>query len=155
MSARRTPWSRAVPSAPARPGPRSAAVLSGLVLSVVALAGCSEVETAVRDAASDAGCSLAQDAVDGVTRQAHEATDRIGVDPARAERELTALRDGLATAERGLSGELRGHVEDARTALDALVTQARAGAEGAVDEQAVAEAEARLDTAVGEITTVC
>ncbi|MDF9717318.1 hypothetical protein INN71_08175 [Nocardioides sp. ChNu-153] len=134
---------------------RTAPFLPALALGLVALAGCSEVETAVRDAASDAGCSLAQDAVDGVTGQAHAAADQLGVDPAGAERELTALRDGLATAEQGLSGELRGHVEDARTALDALVTQARAAADGTVDQQAVAEAEAQLDTAVQELTTVC
>lgn len=130
----------------------TALALSGALL---VLTGCSEVEERVSQAASDAGCQIAQEAVDGVATQARRAADEIGADPAAAERELTALRDGLAAAEGSLSDETRQHVADARAALDTLVAQARAGAEGAVDQEAVAEAETALDTAVEDLTQVC
>lgn len=136
-------------------GPRAAAAVSAVVAALLALTGCSEVEERVGQAAEDAGCRVAQEAVDGVATQARRAADEIGADPAAAERELTALRDGLAAAEGTLSDETRQHVADARAALDTLVAQARAGAEGVVDETAVQEAETALDSAVEDLTQVC
>ena len=136
-----------------RRGSRAAAAL--VAVAATALGGCSEAEDAVDRAAGDAACRLAQEAVDGVAGQAREAADRIGADPEAARRELTALRDSLAAAEEGLSGETRARVEEARAALDRLVSESRDAARGAVDEQAVEEAERELDTAVEELTRVC
>ncbi|GGO76207.1 hypothetical protein [Nocardioides deserti] len=125
-------------------------------LATTLLAGCSEAEDIVRGAAEDAGCAAAQQAMDEAERRARDAVADLKADPQAAERELTAVRDVLAAAEQGLGGETRQQVDRAGKAVGRLLTQARGAAEGTrVDDEAVADAERRLDDAVGEITTVC
>ncbi|MDQ1104466.1 plasmid stabilization system protein ParE [Nocardioides zeae] len=144
VNPRRTPASRSLPA------------LAAAALSLGALVGCSEVEDAVRDTASEAGCQVAQEAVDGITGEARQAVDDLGADPAAAEQELRNLRDAVATAADGLSGEVGTHLEEAEAALDDLVAQAEAAADGTqVDEAVVQSAESELDTAVDELTQVC
>lgn len=138
------------------PAPRALLTLATATLALGALVGCSEVEDAVRDTAAEAGCQVAQEAVDGVTSQARQAVEDLGADPAGAERELRNLRDAVATAADGLSGEVGTHLDEAEAALDDLVTQAEAAADGTqVDEAAVESAQTELDTAVDELTQVC
>ncbi|WZH54010.1 MAG: hypothetical protein PIR53_08465 [Nocardioides alkalitolerans] len=144
MNSRRTPASR------------SFLAVAATALSLGALVGCSEVEDAVRDTAAEAGCQVAQEAVDGVTGEARQAVEDLGADPAAAEQELRNLRDAVATAADGLSGEVGTHLEEAEAALDDLVAQAEAAADGTqVDEAAVESAQGELDTAVDELTQVC
>lgn len=129
--------------------------LTGAVLTTL-LAGCSEAEDIAKGAAEDAGCAVAQRAADEAERRTREAVADIGADPQAAERELRAVRDVLTAAEQGVSGDTRQHVEQARKAVDALVTEASSAADGApVDDAAVTEAEQQLDDAVEDISTVC
>lgn len=138
------------------PAPRALLTLATAALALGALVGCSEVEDAVRDTASEAGCQVAQEAVDGVTSQARQAVDDLGADPAGAEQELRSLRDAVSTAADGLSGEVGTHLDEAEAALDDLVAQADAAADGTqVDEAVVESAQSELDTAVDELTQVC
>lgn len=125
---------------------------------VLALGACSEDEIRDRasDAASDAACSVASRALSGLRGEVEQAARDVGADPAAARRELTALRESLAAAERGLGGETRERVEQARAAVDDLLAQARRAADGTtVDDQAVAEAQAEYDAATRGLTEVC
>lgn len=125
-------------------------------LAATLLTGCSEAEDIVRGAAEDAGCAAAQQAMGEAERRARDAVADIKADPQAAERELTAVREVLAAAERGLGGETRQQVDRAGKAVDRLLAEARGAAEGTrVDDVAVDEAERQLDGAVGQITTVC
>jgi hypothetical protein len=127
-------------------------------VAVLALGACSEdeIRDAASDAASDAACSVAERALSGVRDEVEQAARDIGADPAAARRELTALRASLSTAERGLSGESRQRVEQARAAVDDLLAEARRAADGTqVDDQAVAEAQAEYDEATRGLTEVC
>lgn len=134
---------------------RTAAATALAVAAVVLLGACEQAEDAISDAASDGACRLAQEAVDGIAGQARQAAESIGADPEAAQRELSALRDSVAAAEDNLSGETQARLEQARQALDALVQESRDAAEGAVDQQAVQEAEQQLDDAVEQLTQVC
>lgn len=146
MKTRRTPRGpvlRALPAALA-------------LLGATALAGCSELEDAARDTASDAACQAVQEAVDGVSGEARRAVDEIGADPAAARQELTGLRDAVTAAEENLSGDAQQHLDDARAALDSLVQQAENATEGTeVDDVVVEDAQRELDTAVEEASQVC
>lgn len=128
---------------------------AALLLSVT-LVGCSDVEDLARDTASDAACSVARTAMDEASNQAKQAVEELNADPQAARRELTALRDSLKALEGRVDGETGGKITQAREALDKLVTQADAAREGTpVDDQAVADAEAELDTAVEEFGNLC
>lgn len=140
---------------PTRRAARRRALAAPVLVAAVVLTGCSAAEDAVGGAVDEAACSLARETLAGVEGQVREAADRIGADPRAARRELEALRDALAAAEDGLSGETRDRVAEARRAVDALVAEARRGARGAVDEEAVAEARRDLDTAVTGLQDVC
>ncbi|MCD4524581.1 hypothetical protein [Nocardioides sp. cx-173] len=134
---------------------RTAAAALAAVLSLV-LAGCSDVEDAAKDAAGDAACSVARQAMDEAATQAKQAVGDLGADPAAAKRELTALRDALKTLEGRVDGESGGKVTQARKALDRLVTQADAARAGTpVDRQAVDDAQSDLDSAVEDFRDVC
>lgn len=130
------------------------------LLATLLLAGCSDVEDAVRDtasdAASDAACAVARSTVDELDGQVDGIARDIGADPAAARRELTALRETLAAAERGLGGETRERIAQARAAVDDLLAEARAAADGAtVDDRAVAAAQEEYDAATRGLADVC
>ncbi|WP_205471409.1 hypothetical protein [Nocardioides sp. SYSU D00038] len=138
--------------------PRAALAAPALlvVLSAGALTGCSEAEDAVNGATDRAACEVAQAAVDEVADQARSLADRIGADPQAARRELSALRDTLAAAEKGLGGETREQVRRARDAVDALLAEAKQAADGSqVDDAVVRESRRELDRAVEELSQVC
>lgn len=125
-------------------------------LLALTLAGCSEVEGAAKEAAGDAACSVAREAMDEAGRQATRAVDRIGADPRAAKRELTALRDGLGSLEGQVDGETARTLTRARKALDRLVEQADAARTGTpIDEQAVQDAERDLVAAVEDFQGIC
>ncbi|WP_309649278.1 hypothetical protein [Nocardioides sp.] len=134
---------------------KSLAVATALLLSLT-LVGCSDVEDLARDTASDAACSVARTAMDEAGDQAKQAVEGLDADPQAARRELTALRDSLQALEGRVDGETGGKITQAREALDKLVEQADAAREGTpVDDQAVADAEAELDTAVEDFGNLC
>ena len=131
------------------------AVGTALLLSLT-LVGCSDAEDLVKDKAGDAACSVAQQAMDEAGQQAQKALDQVQADPRAAEQKLTALRDSLKALEDQLDGETGGKVTEAREALDRLVEQADAARAGTpVDDEAVADAKADLDTAVEDFASVC
>ncbi len=138
---------------------KSFAVGTALLLSVTlagTLTGCSEVEDLAREKASDAACSVARSAMDEASDQARQAADKIKADPQAARRELTALRDGLKALEGRVDGETGGKVTEGRQALDRLVEQADAARAGTpVDDAAVSDAEAELDSAVEDFKNLC
>lgn len=135
---------------------RTLLATSALLVTTGLLGACSQAEDAVRGAAEDAGCAVAQRAADEAERRARDAVADLGADPQAARRELEGIREALRAAEGGLGGETRRQVGRARDAVDVLLGQARRAADGTrVDDEAVADAERRLDDAVGEITTVC
>lgn len=131
-----------------------------LLLPLLTLGACSEVEDAVSDAASDAGsragCELAQPAVDAGRSLVDDVTANIDADPAAAQRELAAAADALGLAEPALSGEARDVVERAGAALEKLRAQAEAAAEGVtVDDQVLQAAQDEYDAAAEQLTGVC
>ncbi len=131
-----------------------------LLLPLLALGACSEVEDAVSDAASDAGsragCELAQPAVDAGRSLVDDVTANIDADPAAAQRELTAAAEALGLAEPALSGEARDLVDRAGAALEELRAQAQAAADGAtVDDQVLEAAQSEYDAAAEQLTGVC
>ena len=131
-----------------------------LLLPLLALGACSEVEDAVSDAASDAGsragCELAQPAVDAGRSLVDDVTANIDADAAAAQRELAAAADALGLAEPALSGEARDVVERAGAALEKLRAQAEAAAEGVtVDDQVLQAAQDEYDAAAEQLTGVC
>lgn len=133
-------------------------VPAALATAVLLLGACSEeqIRDAASDAASDAACSVAEQALSGVRGEVERAARDIGADPAAARRELTTLRESLAAAERGLDGEARERVEQARGAVDDLLAQARRAADGTqVDDRAVDEARAEYDEATQGLTAAC
>lgn len=131
-------------------------VMTVTALLSLALVGCSDVEDAAKDVADDAACAVAQRAMDEAGDQAQRAVDEIGADPAAAERELKALRDGLKSLEGQVDGETGGKVTEARKALDRLVKQAdRARTGTPVDDQAVDDAQRDLDAAVEDFKDIC
>lgn len=142
---------------------RTSAAATAVLVAALTLTGCATAEEAVSGAVDGAvdravdgtACSLAREAVGGVEAQVREAADRLGADPRAARRELTALRDTLAAAERGLSGQTRNQVARARAAVDRLVAAAREAADGTVDERAVAQARRRLGDAVRGVQETC
>lgn len=132
------------------------ALLALTAVAALSLAGCSDVEDAAKDVADDAACAVAQQAMDEAGDQAQRAVDEIGADPAAAERELKALRDGLKSLEGQVDGETGGKVTEARKALDRLVKQAdRARTGTPVDDQAVDDAQRDLDAAVEDFKDIC
>ncbi len=131
-----------------------------LLLPLLALGACSEVEDAVSDAASDAGsragCELAQPAVDAGRSLVDDVTANIDADPAAAQRELSAAADALDLAEPALTGEARDVVERAGAALEELRAQAQAVADGAtVDDQVLQAAQDEYGAAAEQLTGVC
>ena len=127
------------------------------VLLVGALvAGCSQAEDAVRDAASKSACSVAGDVVDAVQDKAGEAVDRIGADPEGARRDLVSLRDRVATAQDAVPGEVTDRLGAVRDVLDDLIADARKSARGVdVDTSAVDDARGRLDDAIADVAGTC
>lgn len=140
-----------------------AIVTAAALTGALTLTGCQAADDAVQgaqdavqSAASNAACSVAQQAVDAVADGAKQAADDIVADPQKARNELQALRDTLATAERGIDGDLKAKVADAKDAVDRLLTQAKDAAQGVeVDTSAVDDAKAELDAAVEDVTTIC
>lgn len=131
-----------------------------LLLPLLTLGACSEVEDAVSDAASDAGsragCELAQPAIDAGRSLVDDVTANIDADPAAAQRELTAAAEALGLAEPALSGEARDLVDRAGAALEELRAQAQAAADGAtVDDQVLEAAQSEYDAAAEQLTGVC
>lgn len=131
-----------------------------VLLTAVLLSACSEAERAVSDAgseaASQAGCSVAQAAVGEVRRQVDGISSEITVDPEGAGRELTAAGEVLGAAEKRLTGETREQLARAGAAIDDLRAQARAVAEGAsVDDQALRAAQEEYGDAVEQLTGLC
>ena len=131
-----------------------------MLLPLLALGACSEVEDAVSDAASDAssraGCELAQPAVDAGRSLVDDVTANIDTDPAAAQRELSAAAEALGLAEPALSGEARDLVDRAGAALEELRDQAEAVAEGAtIDDRGLQAAQEEYDTAAEQLTGIC
>ncbi|MFB9313755.1 hypothetical protein [Nocardioides plantarum] len=136
---------------------RPTRALVAVTLTVaVALTACSQAEDAAKDAAGDAACSVARSAVDEAGRQAGNAVDEIGADPQAAEGDLRNVRDALATAEKGVSGDTKDKLADARSAVERLLGQAEDAARGAeVDTTAVQDAKGDLDRAVADVKQLC
>ena len=130
------------------------------LLTALLLSACSEAEQAVSDAgseaASQAGCSVAQAAVSEVRRQVAGITSKISADPEAAERELAAAREALGAAENQLSGETQEQLARAGAALDDLRAEATAVAEGAnIDDRALQAAQEEYGDAVEQLTGLC
>ena len=136
---------------------RPTRALVGVTLTAtLALTACSQAEDAAKDAAGDAACSVARSAVDQAGRQARDAVDEIGADPKAAESDLRGIRDALATAEKGVSGDTRARLGEARAAVERLLGQAEDAARGAeVDTSAVQDARGDLDRAVADVKKLC
>lgn len=136
-------------------------LLAALVLlTAVLLSACSEAEKAVSDAgsqaASTAGCSVAQAAVEQVRRQVDGIAAEIKTDPAAAEGGLTVAREALGAAEQQLTGGTQEQLARAGAAIDDLKAEARAVADGArVDDQALRVAQDEYDDAVKQLTDIC
>ncbi|MEG9224580.1 hypothetical protein [Aeromicrobium sp. Sec7.5] len=131
-----------------------------MLLPLLALGACSEVEDAVSDTASDAGsragCELAQPALDAGRSLVDDVTAKIDADPAAAQRELGAAAEALGLAEPALSGEARDLVDRAGAALEDLRAQAEAAADGVtVDDQVLQAAQDEYDAAAEQISGVC
>ncbi len=105
--------------------------LATLTVLLVVATGCSDVkdkaEDKAKDVAGDAACALARESVEGAKSAAQRAVDEIGADPAKAERELAALRKVLQGAEKTLSGDVKAQVVKARGAVEDLLDQAQEG----------------------------
>lgn len=126
------------------------------LVAVASLSACQAAEDAAKDAVSDAACDVARSAVDEAGDQATKAVDDIGADPAAAETELRNIRDALATAQNGVSGDLRDKIVDAKDAVERLLGQAQDAAQGTeVDTAVVDDARADLDTAVEDVKNLC
>ncbi|WP_134764685.1 hypothetical protein [Nocardioides sp. 1609] len=135
---------------------RTVVLATVTVLAALVLAACSDPEAAVRDASSDAACSLARETVDQVGTEASSAVDEIGADPRAAQQELEAARDVLTVAQKGVSGDVKSKVDDARAAVEELLGEARSAAEGAdVDVQLVERARGELDQAIADVRDLC
>ncbi len=125
------------------------------VLALVA-GGCSEVEDAARDTANGAACSVAEEAVDGVSGQVDRAIEEIGADPEAAERELSGLREVLDRAASGISGDAKQALSDAADALGRLADEAGEAASGVdVDTSAVDDAQDAFGDAVDGVRDFC
>jgi len=130
------------------------------LLAALVLGACSQAETVVSDAASEAaskaGCSVARAAVGEVRRQVDGIASDIQADPEAARRELTAVREALAAAEQKLTGQTREQMARAGAAIDDLRAEARTVADGAsVDDQALRAAQSEYDDAVEQLTGLC
>jgi hypothetical protein len=126
------------------------------LVALLSLSGCAQAEEAAKGAASDAACSVARSAADEAARQAGRAIDDLGADPQSAEQELRGVRDAVAAAEKGVDGDVRDDLADARAAVERLLGQAQGAARGVeVDTGAVEAAKADLDRAVADVTTLC
>ena len=137
-------------------GMRLVTLAAPLLVAVVSLTGCEQAEQAARDAAGDAACSAARSAADEAGQQVGNAVDSIGADPQAAERELSAVRDALAAAETGISGDAKAKIREAKEAVEALLGQAEDAAQGAdIDTRAVDRAQDDLDQAVADIKDIC
>ena len=131
-----------------------------VLLTAIFLSGCSEAENAVSDAgsraASRAGCSVAQAAVEEVRRQVDGVSAEIKTDPEAAGGALTAARAALGAAEKQLTGETQEQLARAGAAIEDLQAEARAVANGAkVDDQAVRAAQETYDDAAQQVTGLC
>lgn len=129
--------------------------VAGSLLVAALGAGCSDAEEALSGQTERAACKVAEQAMGKAQDVARSAVDEIGADPQSARRELTAVRDTVAAAQSGLSGEAEAKLAQAREALDTLVEEARESADGAVDEQEVEQARSKLDEAVAGLGDVC
>ncbi len=126
------------------------------LLTVLALPGCAEAEEIARDAAGQAGCAVAQQAVADAEDRVRQVAKDIGANPQAAERELRALAGVLDGAAQQLEGEAQTQVQRAREAVDGLLVEARQAADGTrVDEVAVEEGQRELDRALEALATVC
>jgi hypothetical protein len=126
------------------------------LVGALALTGCSQAEDAAKDAGNDAACSVARSAVDEAGRRAGNAVDEIGADPKAAEGDLRGIRDALATAEKGVSGDTKQKLGDARSAVERLLGEAEDAAQGAeVDTAVVDDAKGDLDRAVKDVKNLC
>jgi len=131
-----------------------------LLLTAVLLSACSGAEKAVSDAgseaASQAGCSVAQAAVAEVRRQVDGITSEITANPAAVEQELTAAREAFGAAEARLTGEIQEQLARAGAAVDDLRAEAKAVADGAkVDDQALQAAQDQFSDAAEQLTGLC
>jgi len=131
-----------------------------LLLPVLALGACSQVENAVSDAATDAGtqvgCQLAQPAIDQGRSFVDQVVQSIDADPAAAQQQLTAAGQALQLAAPTLTGEIRNLVDQASAAVENLRGQAEAAAAGTtVDDQVVQAAQDEYAAAAEQLTGIC
>lgn len=136
--------------------PRRPAVLAApaalALAAVLALSGCEQAE----NAASAAACSGVRSAVDQAGNQAQNAVDEIGADPKAAEQDLRDVRDALAAAENGVSGDVEAGLVKVKTQVERLLGQAQDAAQGAeVDTSAVQDAKADLDQSIEDVKNLC
>ncbi len=131
-----------------------------VLLGALLLGACSEAERAVSDAgseaASTAGCSLARSAMGEVRRQVDGVASDIKANPEAAGRKLSAARQALRAAEKGLPGETQEQLARAGSAIEDLQAEARAVADGAsVDDLAVQAAQEEYDDAAKQLSRLC
>ncbi|MBA2640825.1 MAG: hypothetical protein H0U77_12750 [Nocardioidaceae bacterium] len=131
-----------------------------VLLTAVLLGACAEAERAVSDAGSEAatkaGCSVAQAAVGEVRQQVDGITSEIKADPEAAGLELTAAREALGAAEKQVTGETQEQLARAGAAIDDLRAEATAVADGAnVDDQALRAAQEEYGDAAEQLTGLC
>ncbi len=131
-----------------------------VLLTAVLLGACAEAERAVSDAGSEAatkaGCSVAQAAVGEVRQQVDGITSEIKTDPEAAGLELTAAREALGAAEKQVTGETQEQLARAGAAIDDLRAEATAVADGAnVDDRALRAAQEEYGDAAEQLTGLC
>lgn len=135
---------------------RTPTLAAATLVAALSLTACSQAEDAAKNAASDAACSLAKNAADEAGKQAAQAVDDIGADPQAAQQELSSIRDLLSAAEKGVDGDVKADLADARKAVERLLGQAQDAARGVeVDTTAVESAKGDLDRAVDDVKTLC
>ncbi|WP_139978096.1 hypothetical protein [Nocardioides litoris] len=124
--------------------------------AATALTGCDAVEDTAKQAANDAACETARQTADQASQAASNAADSIGADPQAAKQDLQAVSSALGVAQTATSGQLGSDVDQAKTAIDTLLSQATAAAAGdLLDTNAVEAARQQLETAVTDIKQIC
>jgi hypothetical protein len=126
------------------------------VTALWSLTACDSAEDAAKGVANDAACKLARSAADEAGRQASKAVDHIRTDPDAAVTELSTIRDALAAAENGVSGDVKDKLVEAKTSVEDLLGRAQDSADGAeVDTAAIDGARADLDSAIKDVKNLC
>ncbi|RZI78866.1 MAG: hypothetical protein EOO67_21215 [Microbacterium sp.] len=130
---------------------------AGSLTALLLLVGtaCGDPEEALGNAVSAASCTAAKQAVAPVKDGVRSAVADLGADPAAAQRKLEVLKGAVDGVTATIHGEVKKSLQGVSDDLDTLIAQAKAAADGAVDQKAVNQAQTDLGTAVDDVTEIC